>query len=121
VTTDFQHARSALGLRLRELRTDSGLTGRQLAEALDWPQSKVSKLETGRQTATAADLTAWAEATGRPDAAQELTARPRGMESRTRAWRRQSAHQRGSVPAEAARSALRRAELRPAPRSGPPW
>lgn len=91
MTTDFQQARSALGARLRELRTEAGWTGRGLAAALGWPQSKVSKLETGRQTATVADLTAWAEATGRPEAAAELTARLRGLESRSRSWRRQLA------------------------------
>ncbi|MBA4865897.1 helix-turn-helix transcriptional regulator [Streptomyces sp. PSKA54] len=87
MSTDFQQARVSLGARLRELR--AGITGRDLAARLGWPQSKVSKLETGRQTATAADLTAWAEATGHPEAAEELTARLQGMESHVRSWRRQ--------------------------------
>ncbi|GAA4095448.1 MULTISPECIES: helix-turn-helix domain-containing protein [Streptomyces] len=89
MTTDFQQARLALGARLRELRTERGLTGRELARELGWPQSKVSKLETGRQTATADDLQAWALGTGRPAAAEELTARLRTLESRSRSWRRQ--------------------------------
>jgi hypothetical protein len=46
-------------------------------------------LETGRQTATADDLLAWAEATGHPEVADELLARLQGLESRSRAWRRQ--------------------------------
>ncbi|TBO60926.1 XRE family transcriptional regulator [Streptomyces kasugaensis] len=87
MTTDFQRARQGLGARLRELR--AGRTGRALAEQLGWPQSKVSKLETGRQTATADDLLAWAEATGRPEVADELLARLKGLESRSRTWRRQ--------------------------------
>ncbi|GAA1915211.1 helix-turn-helix domain-containing protein [Streptantibioticus ferralitis] len=91
MSTDFQHARTALGARLRELRVESGLTGRELADALGWPQSKVSKLETGRQTATVDDLRAWAEGTGYPEAADGLAARLRGLESRTRSWRRQLA------------------------------
>ena len=89
MSTDFQQARVALGARLRELR--AGITGRDLAERLGWPQSKVSKLETGRQTATTADLTAWAEATGRPDVADELTARLRVLDSGSRSWRRRLA------------------------------
>lgn len=89
MSTDFQQARFALGARLRELR--GGMTGRALAERLGWPQSKVSKLETGRQTATAADLRAWALATGHPDVADELTARLSGLESRSRSWRRRLA------------------------------
>ncbi|MBD0708589.1 MULTISPECIES: helix-turn-helix domain-containing protein [unclassified Streptomyces] len=89
MSTDFQYARVALGARLRELRTDRRLTGRQLAALLGWPQSKVSKLETGRQTATADDLRAWASGTGRPEAAPELVTRLRNLESRSRTWRRQ--------------------------------
>lgn len=89
MSTDFQQARVALGARLRELR--GGMTGRALADLLGWPQSKVSKLETGRQTASAEDLKAWAEATGHPDAADELTSRLSGLESGSRSWRRQLA------------------------------
>ncbi|MER7581995.1 helix-turn-helix transcriptional regulator [Kitasatospora sp. NPDC097691] len=91
MTTDFQHARIALGQRLRELRAEGGLTGRQLADLLCWTQSKVSKLETGRQTATHDDLKAWAEAVGQPRTAAELSARLRSFESGTRSWRRQLA------------------------------
>ncbi|MGW8378445.1 helix-turn-helix transcriptional regulator [Streptomyces sp. ODS28] len=89
MSTDFQQARVALGARLRELRADT--TGRELAARLEWPQSKVSKLETGRQTATEADLSAWATATGHPEAAEELVSRLRGLESHSRSWRRQLA------------------------------
>ncbi|MEV7401753.1 helix-turn-helix transcriptional regulator [Streptomyces sp. NPDC091267] len=87
MSTDFQQARAALGARLRELRAEA--TGRDLALRLGWTQSKVSKLETGRQTATATDIKAWAEATGEPAAADELLARLQGLESHSRSWRRQ--------------------------------
>lgn len=93
-STDFQRARAALGDRLRELRRscpDGRLTGTQLAERLGWPQSKISKLENGRQTATAEDLVAWAEGTGQPEVIGELTARLKGLESDYRSWRRQLA------------------------------
>ncbi|MER7540233.1 helix-turn-helix transcriptional regulator [Streptomyces sp. NPDC097704] len=92
MSTDFQQARAALGARLRDLRmsTPQGrLTGTTLAQRLGWPHSKVYKLEGGRQTATADDLTAWAEATGQPEAADELHSRLKGMESQIRSWRRQ--------------------------------
>lgn len=91
MSTDYQQARIALGVRLRELRAEGGLTGRQLADLLGWPQSKVSKLENGRQTATSEDVQAWALGTGTPEAAEELTARLRGLESHSRSWRRQLA------------------------------
>lgn len=87
MTTDFQQAREALGRRLRELRGQR--TQRELAALLEWPQAKVSKLETGRQTATPEDLAAWATATGHPSTAEELTARLQGLETHTRSWRRQ--------------------------------
>ncbi|MFJ4919181.1 helix-turn-helix domain-containing protein [Streptomyces sp. NPDC088725] len=91
MSTDFQSARIALGARLRELRTEAGLDGKGIARALDWQRSKVSRLETGKQTPTTADLTAWAEAVGRPDVAAELTGRLAGLETRYRSWRRQLA------------------------------
>lgn len=87
MSTDFQHAREALGRRLRELRGTT--TQRALAAKLGWPQAKVSKLETGRQTATPDDLTTWATGIGRPEAAEELHAHVQGLETRTRSWRRQ--------------------------------
>jgi transcriptional regulator with XRE-family HTH domain len=87
VTTDFQQGREALGRRLKELR--GRLTQRELAARLRWPQAKVSKLETGRQTATPEDLMAWAKASGHPAVTEELIARLQGMETRTRSWRRQ--------------------------------
>lgn len=95
MSTDFQKARAALGVRLRELREgcpDGRLTGTGLAARLGWTQSKVSKLENGRQTATAADLAAWAHGVGRPEAADELQGRLRGLESQIRSWRRQLAN-----------------------------
>lgn len=94
MSTDFQTARDALGARLRELRLSGPrgrLTGPQLSERLGWPHSKIYKLENGRQTATAADLQAWAEATGQPDAVADLHSRLKGLESHVRSWRRQLA------------------------------
>ncbi|MET7453944.1 helix-turn-helix transcriptional regulator [Streptomyces sp. NPDC005574] len=87
MTTDFQQAREALGRRLRELRGTA--TQRELAAVLGWPQAKVSKLETGRQTATPEDLMGWAQATQQPATAEELLARLQGLETHTRSWRRQ--------------------------------
>ncbi|WP_405359808.1 helix-turn-helix transcriptional regulator [Kitasatospora sp. NBC_00085] len=88
MSTDFQQARLSLGARLRELRTEAGVNGRDLAARLGWPASKVSKLENGKQTATPADLQAWAEAVGQPESAGELKGRLQGLESRYRAWKR---------------------------------
>ncbi|MYZ38345.1 helix-turn-helix transcriptional regulator [Streptomyces sp. MnatMP-M17] len=89
MTTDFQNARAALGARLRELRAEAGLTGKDLAAKLGWQPSKVSRLEHGKQTASAEDLAAWAEATGVASQTADLESRRRGLESQQRSWRRQ--------------------------------
>ncbi|WP_019054960.1 helix-turn-helix domain-containing protein [Streptomyces prunicolor] len=89
MSTDFQSGREALGVRLRELRTEAGLQGKDLAERLGWQRSKVSRLELGKQTATAEDLDAWAQTLGVPNEAGDLKSRLRGLESQARSWRRQ--------------------------------
>lgn len=94
MSTDYQQAREALGVRLRELRLSAPggrLTGTQLAEHYGWNKSKVSRLENGKQTPTPDDLRKWSEATGQPEAYDELLARLRGFESHIRSWRRQLA------------------------------
>ncbi|MEV5933826.1 helix-turn-helix transcriptional regulator [Streptomyces sp. NPDC052079] len=94
MSTDYQRAREELGRRLRELRVEGPfgrLTGTQLAQRLGWQQSKISKLENGRQTPTDDDLRAWAEATGQAASYDELRGRLRGFESHIRSWRRQLA------------------------------
>jgi transcriptional regulator with XRE-family HTH domain len=62
--SNVRDARSALGHRLCEFRQQAQLSGRQLAEALSWPPSKVSKLENGRQTPSDDDVRGWTQATG---------------------------------------------------------
>ncbi|MFE9610291.1 helix-turn-helix domain-containing protein [Streptomyces sp. NPDC006012] len=100
MSTDYQRAREELGRRLRELRVESPdgrLTGTDLAQRLGWPQSKVSKLENGRQTPTDDDLRAWAEAVGQPVVFSELRGRLKGFESHIRSWRRQLSRGHGPV------------------------
>ncbi|KUO13070.1 helix-turn-helix domain-containing protein [Streptomyces dysideae] len=93
MSTDYQTAREALGARLRELRTEAGLDGKDLAAKLGCQPSKVSRLQNGKQTPSAADLTAWAQACGQPDVEGELQGLRAGLElkQRHRSWRRQLA------------------------------
>ncbi|MGP4087632.1 helix-turn-helix domain-containing protein [Streptomyces sp. KR55] len=93
MTTDFQTAREALGARLRELRVEAGLEGKDIAAALGWQTSKVSRLQNGKQTPTRGDLTAWARAIGQPDVEAELHGllAALDMKQRHRSWRRQLA------------------------------
>lgn len=89
MTTDFQSSREALGTRMRELRTEAGVEGKDLAAQLGWHPSKVSRLQNGKQTATAADITAWVQGVGRPEAETELQGLRAGLEMKHRSWRRQ--------------------------------
>lgn len=87
--TNVHEARDALGKRLRELRTAAGLSGRQLAESLSWPPSKVSKLENGRQTPTDDDIRSWTQATGSEGEAEALLASLHTLEVQHAEWQRQ--------------------------------
>jgi transcriptional regulator with XRE-family HTH domain len=86
--TNVHETRDALGRRLRELRQRAGLTGTQLAESLSWPQSKVSKLETARQTPSEDDIRAWARTTGSESQTDELLIALRTLEAQHAEWQR---------------------------------
>lgn len=53
-----------LATRLRALRVQAGLSGKQLADASGWAQSKVSRIENGQQMPSPDDIRAWAGSTG---------------------------------------------------------
>ncbi len=78
-----------LGQRLRELRQQAGLTGRQVAESLSWPASKVSKLENGRQTPTDDDIRGWASVTHAEAETESLLASLHTLEVQHAEWQRQ--------------------------------
>jgi transcriptional regulator with XRE-family HTH domain len=87
--TSIRDARTALGQRLRELRQQANLTGRQLAELLSWPASKISKLENGRQTPTGEDILAWTSATNSEAQAEALIASLHTLQVQHAEWQRQ--------------------------------
>ncbi|MEU8472683.1 helix-turn-helix transcriptional regulator [Streptomyces sp. NPDC029006] len=94
MSTDYQQAREALGARLRELRTEAGLNGKEFPARLGWQRSKVSRLETGKQTASTADVEAWVRAAEQPAVAAELQRTVHAMlrlETAHRSWKRQLA------------------------------
>lgn len=86
--SNVHEARHALGARLRDLRQQSGLTGRQIAESLSWTASKVSKLENGRQTPSDDDIRAWTSATDSEAEAEALLASLHTLEVQHAEWRR---------------------------------
>lgn len=86
--TSVDEARIALGKRLRELREHAGLNGKQLAELLSWPPSKVSKLELGRQTPMDDDLRTWTRATNSEEETEGLLASLHTLEIQHAEWKR---------------------------------
>lgn len=86
--SNVREARNALGARLRELRRATGVSGRQLAEVLSWPPSKVSKLENGRQTPSDDDIRNWTRATGSDGETKGLVASLHTLEVQHAEWQR---------------------------------
>ncbi|ANY06429.1 helix-turn-helix domain-containing protein [Pseudonocardia sp. HH130630-07] len=87
--TDIDRRRVEVGGRLRALRDESELSGRQLADRLEWPTSKISKLETGRQIAGDSDVIAWCAATGASESvAAELIETLVDLRVEYASWRR---------------------------------
>ncbi|MFI6534206.1 helix-turn-helix domain-containing protein [Nonomuraea sp. NPDC050547] len=82
-------AREALGSRLREIRRDAELTGRELATRAGWRPPRVSKLEGGWQAPSAEDIRVWCRICGAEDQIPELIATARAIEQQYVEWRRQ--------------------------------
>jgi transcriptional regulator with XRE-family HTH domain len=73
---------------LRGLRAGAGMTTYQLAEAMGWSQSKVTRIENGRTKATPADAQQWVEATGADETARkELSRLAEAAWTEARSWR----------------------------------
>jgi transcriptional regulator with XRE-family HTH domain len=85
-----RQAQEALGVRLRELRKDAGLTGRALAAATGQHFTRVSKIEHGVQPPTDSDIRAWCHACDTEDQIADLVATLRAVESAYLEFRRQS-------------------------------
>ncbi len=87
-TTPVKQARQALGGRLREIRADANLTGRQLAALCQWHFTKISKLEHGTQTPSEHDIQAWCRACRAEEHIPDLIATLRAIESMYIEWTR---------------------------------
>jgi transcriptional regulator with XRE-family HTH domain len=64
------------------------MSGRQLAESLSWPPSKISKLENGRQTPSDDDIRAWTHATDAEAETEALLASLHTLEVQHAEWQR---------------------------------
>lgn len=82
-----QKAREAFGNRLREIRLDAGLSGRQLASVTGFHYTKVSRVEHGGQSLSDADIRAWCAACGAEPQAADLIAQMRAVDKLYRDYR----------------------------------
>ncbi|KUO12596.1 XRE family transcriptional regulator [Streptomyces sp. DSM 15324] len=77
---------------MRGFRRDAGFaSGRALARALGWQESKVSRLENGKQNASEEDIRTWCAATGHDGEIPDLIATVRHIDELWLEWRRQLA------------------------------
>lgn len=86
----FEKHRLEFADQLRRRREQAGKSGNELAHALGWTNSKISKIERGRQTPTDSEVVAWMAAVGADEAdTVELRDRLRELRIEQIAWRRQ--------------------------------
>ncbi|WP_214103874.1 helix-turn-helix domain-containing protein [Acrocarpospora catenulata] len=88
VSSNIRQARETLGLKLREIRLDAGLSGKELAKQAGWQASKVSKIELGKQTPTDSDIRLWVKLADASDKERDLIAELRSLESKYMEWKR---------------------------------
>ncbi|MDX3867642.1 helix-turn-helix domain-containing protein [Streptomyces europaeiscabiei] len=90
MSTQVQEALQALGARLRGFRKDAGFaSGRAFARATAWQESKVSRIENGKQRPSEDDIRVWCEKTGQGDQLGDLVAIVRHVDELWLEWRRQ--------------------------------
>ncbi|GHC64413.1 helix-turn-helix domain-containing protein [Streptomyces cinnamoneus] len=87
-SSSAQAARAAVAARLREVRLDAGLTGRELSARGQWHPAKTSRIENARTPPSDADIRAWCAACGADDQAADIIAASRAAHSMWVEWRR---------------------------------
>lgn len=84
----IQQARDVLAGRLRDIRRDAGISGRELAARCGWSESKSSRIENARTPPSDADIKAWCRACDADDQVPDLiTANRQSTEAHVE-WRR---------------------------------
>lgn len=87
-SSSAQAARTAVAVRLRELRKDAGLTVTELADRCGWHHAKTSRIENARTAPNATDIRLWCRACDAADQAADLVAQSIHAESMYTEWRR---------------------------------
>lgn len=89
-TSPAKQAQEALGVRLREIRKEAGLTGRALAADIGCHYTKISRIENGGQAPSEENIKAWCRACRAEDQIADLIATARTVESMYVEWRRKT-------------------------------
>lgn len=103
-SSSVQRARQELGERLRDIRLDAGLSGRDLSRAAGWHEAKTSRIELAKQAPSDSDIRTWCEICHVPDQAVDLIAASRAADSMYQEWRR--LHRTGMRRLQEARGTL---------------
>ncbi|MFI6685337.1 helix-turn-helix domain-containing protein [Streptomyces sp. NPDC050485] len=104
MSTEAQDQREALGARLRVFRRNAGYaSGRSFAAATGFHESKVSRIEHGRQTPSENDLQVWCEVSGQQAQLPDMIAALRHINELWLEWKRQlsdgaAARQQKAIP-----------------------
>jgi transcriptional regulator with XRE-family HTH domain len=88
VPRNVEQARQALANRLRDLRTNARLSGRELAARAGWHYTKISKIEHGTTMPSEADLELWCFHCHAESEYPDLVAMARGIERMYRELRK---------------------------------
>ncbi|MFJ6515989.1 helix-turn-helix domain-containing protein [Streptomyces sp. NPDC091406] len=83
-----QEVRGALAGRLREIRKDAGISGRELAVRCGWSESKSSRIANAKTPPSDADIRAWCRACSAEDQAPDLIAANRQSVEAQVEWKR---------------------------------
>ncbi|MFJ1577421.1 helix-turn-helix domain-containing protein [Streptomyces sp. NPDC088182] len=83
-----QKAREALAGRLREIRKDAGISGREVAVRCGWSESKSSRIENAKTPPSDADIRAWCRACAAEGQAPDLIAANRQSAEAHVEWKR---------------------------------
>ncbi|MFF8505060.1 helix-turn-helix domain-containing protein [Streptomyces anulatus] len=87
-SSSVQRAREELADRLREIRREAGISGRELAVRCGWSESKSSRIENARTPPADADIRAWCRACDADDQAPDLVEANRQSIDAHVEWRR---------------------------------
>ncbi|MEV6174866.1 DUF5753 domain-containing protein [Streptomyces sp. NPDC051954] len=87
-SSSVQEARAALAARLRELRLDAGLSGKEVARLCGWSVAKSSRIENAVTAPADADIRAWCTACDAVDQASDLIAANRQADAMYLHWKR---------------------------------